>query len=266
MNFNGATMTNRRKPVWNIDMSQDYAHVLAEEVKRQGMEIFSTTGKAGSFRDPAFYVGTIEGMKNCQQSASVYIDWCDWDRLACTSYYTHWGPWLLTQDYGFYPLAEVRRLRNSLWRRYQDQEGYVYFRPNSNDKIFGGGLFKKELLEPWLLQTEKHLLRNDLLCLVGYPTPILAEYRLVVAKGRVAAGSQYLLEDRICYKDVFPASARIVAEQAAAAWSPHPVFVLDVAYTINGDCRIIECGSIHTAGLYEADRAAVVRAIANAID
>jgi hypothetical protein len=252
------------RPSFYIPPVNDDCKALRVEVSRQRLSLLDDDATEGDWSDsPIFFYGSIEGMKHLQRPGIHYdiIDWCDWQKLTCTNYYAKWGHLLLTRNYGFYPLAEVHRLSCALWSAYSDKEGRAYVRPNSNDKVFAGGVFKRENFAPWLLQAEPESLTDDLLCLVGKPTPILAEYRLVVAGGKVVTGSMYIMDECIRYEQSCPASAVVIAEEAARLWSPHPVFVLDIAYTLGGEYLIIECGSIHTVGLYECDLEKVVKAI-----
>ena len=251
------------RPAFYIPPINNDCKNLAAEAERQGFDVLRYEEEFCVVPHPLFFYGSLEGMKDIQSAsyAEEIIDWCHWGKLACTSYYAKWGELMLTRHYGFYPLAELRRRKNALWATYWDSDGYCYVRPNSNDKVFGGGLFRIGYFESWLLQTEKEKLTDDLLCLVGTPTKLAEEYRLVVADGKVVTASMYMKNDKLHYERGCPPGARHVAEQAAAIWSPHPVFVLDVALTRDAQFRIIECGSIHTAGLYECDLAEVVQAI-----
>lgn len=248
--------------LWDVPVINEDTKNLAEEVKRQNLHLLEGSHYYWPHHQ-IFYFGTIEGMRGWQKQVGVNInivDWCDFSKLSCTSYYAKWGDLLLARDYGFYQLAELRRLKTELWRRYQDENGYCYVRPDSNDKTFGGGIFRQGYFEPWLLETPPEKLTDDLLCLIGRPSRIEAEYRLWLVDKKVVASSLYVQNDRICYSSATPVGAVVLAERAAAIWSPHPAFVIDVAM-VNGQFYIIECGSIHTCGVYAADLSSLVKSL-----
>lgn len=96
---------------------------------------------------------------------------------------------------------------------------------------------------------------------VSSPKEILAEVRVWMIGGRVAAASTYRLEGRTHRSDVHPLV--VEAERAARGWHrtwhPDRHYVVDAGLTRDG-WRIVEYNPIHSSGWYAADPGAVVEA------
>jgi hypothetical protein len=72
----------------------------------------------------------------------------------------------------------------------------------------------------------------------------------------------YLANDILCEAEGCPGAAKDLAEYAAKRWSPHRIFVLDIARLAKDHSfRIVECGSVNTAGLYKCQMKPVVEAM-----
>ncbi len=65
--------------------------------------------------------------------------WCLAQNLACSTYYAHFGPFLLNREYTLLPVAEAIRLADNLFERYAS-DGLVFIRPDSVDKSFTGSV------------------------------------------------------------------------------------------------------------------------------
>lgn len=241
---------------WYVEPGTDDAKRVKEEVSSRGMKALYAGG--GELPDAnCMYFGTVEGVKLFQGFGCR--TWCDWNKLKCSYYFPRWGELLLARRYGFYPLGEVLRLGSELWRWYEDTEGRAFIRPDANDKCFDGVVVHSRNLPYWLKQAEG--LPPETLCLVARPEKIYAEYRLWVVQGKVVAGSQYIFQGKIDHQQGWPISAQDLAEHAAYLWSPHAAFVLDVASEVPGKFSILECGSVHTCGLYAADVGRIVSSL-----
>lgn len=250
---------------WNDD-----AKSLRAAAARLGLELLADVNLPAD--KPVLFYGSIETVKAIQhQNPHLLLDWCNWKKLRCSTYYAHWGPFLLNDNYGFYPITEVKRLKERLFSMYaawSDNAARIFIRPDANDKVFDGGLVTQLNLESWL----KTCTRRDPeeLCLVARPVShIRAEYRLFVANTKVVTGSSYIRHDRLVKDTDIPAGAFNLAEEAAAAWSPHPVFCIDVAEQLIPGAlprfSIIECGSVHTCGIYAADPDIILEAMVQVV-
>ena len=176
--------------------------------------------------------------------------WCDWNKLTCQMYYGYWYKWLLNKDAIFLPYRLLVEKKDELY----DQFGEVLFiRPDTNDKLFSGEPVSEINFHPFTVMMNQYLHDDESpMCVVGPAVEIDQEYRLVMSEGKFVTGSQYRDAKGLNSKPGVPSEAIALAEEACKVWTPHPIFVLDIASTPDG-YKILECGSINCAGIYEAD-------------
>ena len=183
--------------------------------------------------------------------------WCDHDILKCTSYYCHFGPYLLQQKYAMYPLSEVNRKLKEIIEMFGD-DGKIFIRPDNNYKSFSGIVVSQHKWDHWYKQNIGcYNLEPDLLCVVAKPQVIESEHRFVIADKKVVTGSKYIIGDRLLDGEDgkgFDDSAAMWAEEVAASttFQPHRIYAIDVC-TVNGQYRLMELGSINSCGLYGCD-------------
>jgi hypothetical protein len=215
---------------------------------------------------PVVFYGSVALLRDAMRRRLPHapLCWFDAGALRCVSYYARWGRHLLQREYGMYPLGDLPRLRAFLYATYGEDDA-VFLRPDENDKEFTGEVVAAGAFDRWWAVANMAAPPPSLLCVVARPVPIEAEWRLIIADGKVVTGSQYRRRGSLCIEAGFPDEAAALAEAAAAEWSPHPVYSLDVAATPDGP-RIIELGSINCSGLYACDLRQVVAAIAAAAE
>ena len=203
---------------------------------------------------PVIFIGGIQAALEFQKRKLDIKPFCWFDEklLACQTYYGKWGKYLLQRFYGFYPLSEIRRMKNWIWETYS-LDGKVFIRPDSNDKAFTAEVVKYDLFND-------HDESKDLLCVVSRPERIWTEWRFIMSKGVVVAGSQYRDGSAVILSEHYPQEAADFAEKVATEWSPHPIFCLDIAETPDG-YKVIECGSVNCDGYYKADTRKIVEAM-----
>ena len=176
--------------------------------------------------------------------------WCDWDNLSCRMYYSYWHEWLLNKNAIFLPYRVIVERKEELYKAFGDT---IFIRPDTNDKLFSGEPVSKNNFDYFVVMMEQYLHDYESpMCVVGPAIDINEEYRLVMSEGKFVTGSQYRDSTGLVSKPGVPSNAIELAEKAAQKWSPHPIFVLDIAQTLEGP-KILECGSINCAGMYEAD-------------
>jgi hypothetical protein len=183
--------------------------------------------------------------------------WCDFQNLACSTYYAHFGPYLLNREYTLLPIAEAVRLADNLFARYASG-GRVFVRPDSVDKSFPGTLTDRTSFRDKLSGTT---FDPSALVLVARAKKLAREWRLIVANGKVIAGSQYRSADDWersphCPDEVLRFAAAMLED---VAWRPAPVFVMDVCDSEDG-LRLLELNSFGCSGHYLADVPTVVEA------
>jgi hypothetical protein len=182
--------------------------------------------------------------------------WCTFPNLACSTYYAHYGPFLLNREYALLPVAEAARLADRLFAHY-GSGGLLFVRPDSVDKSFPGTLADRT---SFLRALSGAAFDPATAVLVARPKKIIAEWRLLVANGEVIAGSQYRSERGA---EVAPGSPAEVTAYATTVlrevdWRPDPLFAMDVCDSEDG-LRILELNSFSCSGHYLADLPTVVK-------
>jgi hypothetical protein len=142
----------------------------------------------------------------------------------------------------------------------------VFARPTFEQKSFAGALVTPESAQDWFTRMEK---RNGRLVpesqvWVSTPKSILEEYRFIVLDGRIVTGSRYRAGGVLAASAQVPAAVLAEAARLARGWLPARLVTMDVAVLENGAVKIIEFNSIHSSGLYAADKLALIEAIERA--
>jgi hypothetical protein len=156
---------------------------------------------------------------------------------------------MLSQDYTFLPLAEFIRCKDKVFDKYA-LDDIIFIKPDTNNKIFNGELVHRYEFHHWQNYLSFDRPEDELLCLISKPCELLSEYRLVLADNKVIAASAYRINHIIEHVEGCPQGVVELAEYAAAHWSPHRMFIMDIGRTTDGYV-IIECGSINIAGFYQ---------------
>lgn len=189
--------------------------------------------------------------------------WCDWDILRCQHYYAYYGEWLLQREYAFMPLSEIKRQKDRLYCDLRlSSQHKLFIRPDANDKCFTGDVVSEEFFDIWYKLAKTYGPPDHTLCVVAKPVKLTGEWRLVVADGKVVAGSQYDNGGGVMMEAGFPDDAAALAELAAEKWTPHPIFVCDIARNEYGEYFICEIGSVNVAGFYNCEVNPIVKAMA----
>ena len=208
---------------------------------------------------PVIFHGSLNMIRNFQERANNCkpFAWCDWELLSCKSYYAHYGKHILQQLYGFYPIKEVARLKETLYSVYGINDR-IFIRPDANNKTFTGGLVKHNRFNDYFAIAADYDQKPDMLCVIGRPERIHCEWRFIVADKKVITGSQYMDGTAFSISPHYPDGAAEFVEKIVKEWQPHPIFVVDVAATDNG-YKLVEIGMVNGAGFYACDYRAIVK-------
>jgi hypothetical protein len=261
------------RPTWLIEANVDGlpTEPLQAEVRQQGMtcrivkylpSLPPPKDIAGTESVPmdacVVFRGTLNLMRHIAASRRWRPGaWCAFENLACSTYYAHYGPFLLNRDYTFLPIAEAVRLADSLFARYAN-DGHVFVRPDSVDKSFNGTLANRSTF------TDKFFgapFDPPTLILVARPKKLTYEWRLIVANGKVVAGSQYQSPSGRVEAPGYPEEVSKFATTMLdkVAWSPATMFIMDICDSEDG-LRLLELNSFGCSGHYLADLRTVVEA------
>lgn len=183
--------------------------------------------------------------------------WCAFERLSCSVYYSHFGPYLLNQNYTLLPAAEAARHAKRLTKTL-GVEGRLFLRPNSTRKCFKGGVVRGAALD---VAMGSALGDPTSLVLVAEPREISREWRLVISAGRAVAGSLYAEAGSPKLEGGVPPEVSRFAEEVLldVQWRPDPLFMLDVCES-RGDLRVLELNAFSCSALYESPLEPVVAA------
>ena len=183
--------------------------------------------------------------------------WCDPVNLDCTTYFAHFGRFLLNQNYAIMPGVEAIRQQDWLYEVFGPNDE-VFARPTGCHKVFTGRCIYKDDFASALGPT-----RYDpaTLVVVAAPREIGREWRLVVVDDRVVAGSQYAAEGGKCVEPDCPDEVRAFAEAmlGEVRCRPDPIFMVDIAES-GGRLWLVELNGFSCSWLYACDLAAVVTA------
>lgn len=128
----------------------------------------------------------------------------------------------------------------------------VFSRPLKDNKLFTGGLFRKDDL---IMSIEAKILNEtnkDEEIIISKKKNIDSEYRLFVVDGMVVTGSLYKMRNQVIIAEFIDEKVLSFAKECIADWQPSQAFTLDIAITDDG-CKIIEVNNFSSAGLYKSD-------------
>lgn len=259
------------KPTWLIEANVDGlpSEALQAAVRRHGMPVHVVKpflhakfprdvlgAEAIPIHACTIFTGTLSLMRYIQRHRRwLPGGWCNFENLACSCYYSFFGPFLLNRNYAMLPIIEAIRLKKQIFSHYS-RAGSVFVRPDSVDKSFGGKVVVADSFESFLLQNSTD---PTMMVLVAEPQDISHEWRLFVAHSDVVTGSQYRLNGETAVapglpKDVTEFAGKVLAQ---VQWRPDPLFVMDVCESMDG-FRVVELNSFSCSGHCASDLDAYV--------
>jgi ATP-grasp domain, R2K clade family 3 len=259
------------RPTWLIEGNVEGmpTEPLQAEVRRQGMTCWvvkhlpslarpkDIAGSESLAMDACVvFRGTLTLMRHILASRRWSPGgWCNFQNLACSSYYAHFGPFLLNREYTFLPIAEAVRLADNLFARYA-KGGQVFVRPDSVDKSFTGTLTDRSMFGHQFFGAT---FDPATLILVSRAKKLTREWRLIVANGKVITGSQYREVDEHRETPGYPEEVLAFATTVlnSVSWRPAPMFIMDICDSEDG-LRLLELNSFGCSGHYLADLRIVV--------
>jgi len=157
--------------------------------------------------------------------------------------------------------SEVLTIRELVARPYAATAEF-FVRPAADMKEFTGEVLDFASIREWQqrLQSSRGPLSLDTRVQLAAPKAIGREWRTIVVDGRVVAASQYRALGRFDMRGEVPKDVLAYAEDAARAYQPAPVFVLDVWETAAG-LRVGETNCFNASGWYWCDVHAIVREV-----
>jgi hypothetical protein len=224
--------------VYIVLFSEELPFVLDDEKKNV---LYGTTSlvmnasKNKDFTDTIFYNDERFRMK-------VYLD--------------EWKNKMLNYD-GH--IIEIESFINS---NYQGEDE-LFIRPNDDTKAFTGLVITfsefREMAKNALGGTP--YFQGESLILVCKPKKIEKEWRNFIVDGKVVSSSRYCVNrQRSTSCEDVPHEMLKFAEECCKIYTPHDVFVMDVAL-YDGQYYIVECNCFNDTGFYDHDISEIVKSI-----
>lgn len=266
------------KPIWLFEsgFNDDQAEGLSRAARASGCEVYFTgngplIASMGICGIAYGSIGFLRGTINTYPQLLHPSSWLNLQNLKCSTYLAYWSDFSIHDTFVFLPLGIMARDAKHLFHLYradsQEVEDKVFIRPDGGTKVFDGQLCGRDDIAKILNQAvEVNGADNETMCMISWPTPIIREFRTVVADSKVVAVSQYWADGRIAMEQPVRSVARDIATfvegeiLASSEWRPDSVFVLDVAETREG-YELLELGSVNCSSLYACDHDAIVLAL-----
>lgn len=265
------------KPVWLIEAGvyREETDPLLAEIRRQGMHAelvpFKALQKGQSLiaggqplTDDACVIGygTFPFARQIQLHRRwVPGAWANPENLDCTTYFGHFGKFLLNQRYVILPGVEAIRQQDWLFEVFGRDE-MVFARPTGCHKLFTGRLISKDAFAPGLAPT-----RYDpaTLVVIAAPRTIEREWRVVIVGDRLVAGSQYAEGGCKALRAGCPEAVQKYVETMLkeVRWRPDPVFFMDIGEA-DGRLWLVELNGFSCSWLYDCDLPTVVSQVSEA--
>jgi len=272
------------KPKWLIEdfEADNKFDLLAEEVKKQGMEVEIVkyipleSGNYNKYgKNECVIVQSSLNLATQLQRQKGWIPgpWLNSGAYQCTEYYPFLGKYLMNKDYVMLPRAEVKRKWPQLLKIFGNEYEGLFLRPSSGHKTFTGHVFQTEHLEKDYEWVDEFTDPQSII-IISSVKEIEKEWRFVCADHQIITGSLY--KQRIGgvvssgkYREIPTAiwqfddddiniqedySAFEFAGQVAfEEYDCDPMYTIDICKTADGEFHLLEIGSYSCAGLYDCN-------------
>lgn len=257
-------------PVWlfEVDVFGRSMEPMKVEARQQGMgwglvqprpflagQAPDVSGIRLTDQDCVIFSGTFPLMRHIQLHRKWSPGgWCTAENLDCRAYYPAFGQHLLNHANVVLSMDDALAGAGGLFARF-GREGRVFARPVGVQKTFTGRCMEPDDFSR-ALESSRYT-REPVL--IASPREVEREWRVVVARGRFVAASQYMQEGRYaespgCPREVRDYVGRILAE---VPYRPDPIYTMDICVS-EGGLHVLELNSFSCSGLYQCDAAAVV--------
>lgn len=154
-------------------------------------------------------------------------------------------------------------------KRYFAENGIVFMRPDSDLKLFDGGVFDFYEFESWYKRLEINIetgtyknLSKDTVVLLSPKKNIIREWRYVIIDKEVVAWSLYKANGSLfTSSDPLhnnPYAACIANHIAKKDWQLSKAYVVDICETENHDIHMIELNTFNASGFYDCDIMSII--------
>jgi len=260
------------KTTWiieNLVKEKSYLE-LAEAVSRSGHDLLQLNGDY----DPSL-LATYQNRDNVLVVASIQMNQLIRETLPnaklfstrknylCSHYYPRLGQFLFNDQYVMLPLAEMVRQKNIVYS-WIGKENCVFIRPDDGNKTFAGQILEFDDVDAF---QQINMPYNYDLAVVSTPKNVMGEWRFVVNRfGKILAQSCYRYRGLKNLSPTAPEEAvQVVKKILETGFYPDDIFCIDIAEGADHNYYLLELTAFSSAGLYGADKDAVVSGVVKTI-
>lgn len=250
-----------------IKINGDYSKDILASLNKfdKGYEVGETTTNPVKIYNKNCVVvnGTIKMCKLIKEDLSIGnypIIYSDFQKYKCSSYYSHFGPYLFNDKYCLMTLKELERQKFDIWGHY-GKDSLIFIRPDDGDKPFQAGLL--DLLDLSKFMDNHQDCLHDLV-LVSTPKNIKWEGRFVCSKHKeIIAHSTYRYQGKVTQIPSVPEGATKFCNLVLnkVDYVPDAVFCLDLVEDSDNNYWLLELTSFSSAGLYACNKIDIVKRV-----
>lgn len=240
---------------------------LAAEVQKQGFPCQLINGDfkfddiKGYEGKCVIFNGSIELSKLVKDklSKSYPVSYATQDNYLCSCYYPRFSEYLFNDKHCLISLECLNRNKYFFYGIF-GKECLLFVRPDRGDKTFKAGLVDLQDFDSFYKENETY--KNELV-LISTPKTIRGEWRFIVTEWKeIVAVSSYRYQGQLTRIPSAPTGATdLVKKLLNVDYKPDSVFCFDVAEDSDGNFWMMELTSFSSAGLYEANKAAIVKKV-----
>lgn len=184
----------------------------------------------------------------------------DLDKFTCSNYYTHFSEFLLNRDYQLWYFSN---LINNHFELVELLNSDKWFIKPDDFKLFSGKVVDSKDINSIAAWCHHYGTKSSDILLIAPVQQLLREWRVVVADGKVIAGSQYKNRGEIehsfdCPKEVWSFAEKVLDH---CSYRPERVWVMDIAETAIQNLAVVEINAFSSSGLYCCDKEPIVREV-----
>jgi len=247
---------------------------LMAEIKKRGMQLEVCNYKpweSGVYNqypdeDCVVFYGTLNLARQLQRTKKwIPGIYCNFTNMCCKTYYSHFGKYLFNKDYIFFPMMEILRRREEIFKQF-GVDDMIFIRPDSGAKCFTGQTVPLEFLDKEFKLFGNYAGKplDEILAVISSPKIIDAEWRMVIADRKVITGSQYKKDGELDESEYFDIEAFELADKIAKEeWQPDIAYTLDICKS-NGEYSMLEANSFSCSGLYKCCLEPIVNTVSKA--
>lgn len=230
---------------WSIE-DRDIPHTVC----KLGQEYVYYTRKYPK-DDLVVFHGSVQFAEVIRSHTNWKVIW-NVPAFECSYYYPLFAEHLVNREYIFLPFEEVVAKKEMLYRQYGD----TIFLKSDAFKEFTGMPIREDQWAQEIRKIDVYAEPSTVVLVAGGER-LLKEWRLVVSKGVVVAGSMYKPHRGPVEERVLRYAEEVLGK---VEFDPDPIWTLDIAETEDG-LRVLEVGPFSCCALYECYSPPIIEAV-----